>query len=415
MPFMQNRVPAVEEWEARQKLGGSVNVIQRPTWKQNVPDSMFATHPDWFPLINGKRTVDLHNYKLETTNPEVVKLFAKNAILSLKAHPSQYTASLSPTDFPYGWSESEESKALYDDKRWGYQMTTTLMLKFYHDVSATVSKEYPQGHLAGYIYDVYKAPPTNPESKKYLPLPPNFYPSLANNGDYGYRLYQANNRQEMEELISFWTKQSPKITYYGIPNRQDITSGVILPPAAGLLNYSFSLLTKYPVIGVLMYGNTTWGEGALGNYMIAKMMWNPKLDARQLQQEWLTRAYGAKAGNTMNQLYNKLDNWYNQYYQTKPSGYLYHLSDKLLKEVFAAHYPEMEQAFLEAKQELETPPQKARFELLEDNLVLLEATLREKKMLGDSFKSPLQRNEEQIQQILQKPYADFQLFPKRVP
>ncbi len=415
MPFMQNRVPAVEEWEARQKLGGSLNVIQRPTWKQNVPDSMFATHPNWFPLINGKRTVDLHNYKLETTNPEVVKFFAKNAIASLKAHPSQYTASLSPTDFPDGWSESEESKALYDDKRWGYQMTTTLMLKFYHDVSATVSKEYPHGHLAGYIYDVYKAPPTNPESKKYLPLPPNFYPSLANNGDYGYRLYQANNRQEMEELISFWTKQSPKITYYGIPNRQDNTSGVILPPAAGLLNYSFSLLTKYPVIGVLMYGNTTWGEGALGNYMIAKMMWNPKLDARQLQQEWLTRAYGAKAGSTMNQLYNKLDNWYNQYYQTKPSGYLYHLSDKLLKEAFAAHYPEMEQAFLEAKQELKTPQQKARFELMEDNLILLQATLREKKMLADDFKSPLQRDKQEIQQILQKPYTDFQLFPKRVP
>jgi hypothetical protein len=261
MPFMQNREPAVGQWEARQKLGASLNVIQRPTWKQNVPDSMFSEHPDWFPLIKGKRTLDLHNYKLETTNPQLVRHFAENAIASLQAHPGQYTASLSPTHFPDGWSESEESKALYDNRRWGYQMTTTLMLKFYHNVSQIVAREYPQGHLAGYIYDVYKAPPTNPESKKYLPLPSNFYPSLANNGDYGYRLYQANNRQEMEELISFWTKQSPKITYYGIPNRQDITSGVILPPAAGILNYSFSLLTKYPVIGVLMYGNTTWGKG----------------------------------------------------------------------------------------------------------------------------------------------------------
>jgi hypothetical protein len=415
MPFMQNRAQAVEQWEARQKLGASVNVIQRPTWKQNVPPSMFATHPEWFPMINGKRTVDMHNYKLETTNPELVRLFAENAIESLKAYPEKYTVSLSPTDFPNGWSESEESKALYDNKRWGYQMTTTLMLKFYHDVAAIVSREYPKGRVSGYIYDVYKSEPTNPESKKYLPLPPNFYPSLANNGDYGYRLYQENNRKEMEELVSFWTKQSPQINYYGIPNRQDNTSGVILPPAAGLLNYSFSILTKYPVKGVLMYGNTTWGEGSLGNYLIAKMMWNPKLDARQLEKEWLTRAYGDKAGKTMNQFYKKLDDWYSKYYQTKPSGYLYHLSDKLLKVVFAKHYPEMERAFLQAKQELKTPQQKARFQLLEDNLILLQATLREKKMLVDSFKSPLQRNEGQIQQILQKPYADFQLFPKRVP
>jgi hypothetical protein len=415
MPFMQNRENAVMEWEARQKLGASVNVIQRPSWKQNVPPSMFATHQEWFPVINGKRTVDMHNYKLETTNPELVKLFAENAIESLKDHPEKYTASLSPTDFPDGWSESEESKALYDNKRWGYQMTTTLMLKFYHDVAEIVSKEYPKGQLAGYIYDVYKSPPTNPESKKYLPLPSNFYPSLANNGDYGYRLYQEYNRKEMDELVSFWSKQSPRITYYGIPNRQDNTSGVILPPAAELLNYSFSILTKYPIKGVLMYGNTTWGEGALGNYLIAKMMWNPKLDAKQLQIEWLERAYGTKAGNTMNRFYNELGGWYSKYYQSKPSGYLYHLSDKILKDVFATHYPEMEQAFLQAKQDLETPQQKARFQLLEDNLILLQATLREKKMLADDFKSLLQSDEGQIQQILKKPYADFKLFPKRVP
>lgn len=415
MPFMQNREKAVEQWEARQKLGASVNVIQRPSWKQNVPPSLFTTHPEWFPLINGKRTIDLHNYKLETTNRDLVRLFAKNAIDSLKTHSDLYTISISPTDFPDGWSQSEESKVLYDNKRWGYQMTTTLMLKFYHDVSEIVSKQYPPGRLAGYIYDVYKAPPTNPESKKYLPLPSNFYPSLANNGDYGYRLYQASNRKEMEELISFWTKQSTKITYYGIPNRQDNTSGVILPPAAGLLNYSFSLLTKYPVKGVLMYGNTTWSEGALGNYLIAKMMWNPKLDARRLQKEWLTRAYGTKAGKTMNLFYNKLDDWYNQYYQTKPSGYLYHLSDNLLKNVFAAHYPEMEQSFLKAKREFETPQQKARFQFLEDNLILLEATLREKKMLPEDFESSFESDEEHVQQILKKPYADFKLFPKRVP
>jgi len=411
MPFMQNRETAVIEWESRQKLGASVNVIQRPTWKRNVPPSMFATHPEWFPVINGKRTIDLHNYKLETTNQQLIKLFAENAIASLKDHSGLYTVSLSPTDFPRGWSESEESKALYDNKRWGYQMTTTLMLKFYHDVAQIVSNEYPQGRLSGYVYDVYKSPPTNPESKKYLPLPSNFYPSLANNGDYGYRLYQIENRQEMEELISFWTKQSSRLTYYGIPNRQDNTSGVILPPAAGLLNYSFSLLTKYPVKGVLMYGNTTWSEGSLGNYMIAKMMWNPKLDGKELQKEWLLRAYGVKAGKTMNQFYNNLDAWYNEYYQSKPSGYLYNVSDKLLNAVFAKHYPEIEQAFLKANKELNTEKQKARFKLLEDNLIVLQATLRKKKMLSEDFESPLQRNEAQIQQILQKPYADFQLFP----
>lgn len=415
MPFMQNREPSVIQWEAFQKLGASVNVIQRPTWKQNVPDSMFATHPEWFPLIKGKRTIDMHNYKLETTNPFLIRRFADNAIQTLQEHPEQYTVSLSPTDFPNGWSESDESRAFYDERRWGYQMTTTLMLKFYHDVSEILAKEYPNGRLAGYLYDVYKSPPTNPESYHYLPLPANFYPTLANNGDYGYRLYQENNKKLMEELLAFWTKQSTQITYYGIPNRHDNTSGVILPPATALLNFSFNMLTKYSIKGVLMYGNTTWSEGALGNYIIAKMMWNPQLNADTLQKEWLDDAYGVESGQIMNLFYHKLEDWYHQYYQTKPSGYLYHLSDPLLRAVFANHYIEMEHAFLMAKQKLQTAQQKARFQLLEDNLILLQATLRRKNMLMDDFKSPFQRNEEELQKILEKPYSDFQLFPKRIP
>jgi hypothetical protein len=61
--------------------------------------------------------------------------------------------------------------------------------------------------------------------------------------------------------------------------------------------------------------------------------------------------------------------------------------------------------------ELNTEKQKARFQLLEDNLILPHSTLRKKNMLSEDFKSPLQGNEAQIQQILQKSYADCQLFP----
>lgn len=404
------RGSGVDAWATRQKLGFSVAARSGPTWKRIVPPSMMVTHPEWFPMIKGKRTIDNRNYKLETTDPGLVAHFAKSAIQSLKENPAE-CVSLSATDFPDGWSESEPSKALYDQKRWGYQVTTTLMLKFYHDVAEIVAKECPEGRLSGYIYDVYKAPPTNPASKKYLPLPANFYPTLANNGDYGYRLYQQHSRDEVAELLSFWTQQSPNLTYYGIPNRLDVTTGVILPAAPGILNYLFSQITKYPVKSILLYGHTSWSEGSIVNYINTKMMWNPNLDARSLQAEWLARAYGSEAGATMNELYDKLDRWFDAYYNTRPKGYLYSLSDNLLNTVHAAHYSEIERLILKAKSELATPLQAARFQLLEDNVILMQSILRNKKMLPDDLSSPLRRTPEQIQELRQKTYGDFPLFP----
>jgi hypothetical protein len=404
------RGSAVDAWDLRLKLGRSVSARSAPTWKRIVPSAMMETHPEWFPLIIGERAIDNKNYKLETTDPGLVRHFVQSAIQSLKANPAE-CVSLSPTDYPDGWSESEPSQALYDKKRWGYQVTTTLMIKFYHDVAALVAAECPEGRLSGYIYDVYKAPPTNSASERYLPLPTNFYPTLANNGDYGYRLYQKRSRAEVTELLSFWTRQSSHLTYYGIPNRLDVTAGIILPPAPGILNYLFSQLTKYPVSGILLYGHTSWSEGAITNYIDAKMMWNPQLDASDLQAEWLARAYGPRAGTTMNELYNKLDAWFDAYYNTNPKGYVYNLSDSLLNAIHAAHYPEIERLCVKAKGELETPKQRARFQLLEDNLILMQAILRDKKMLPDDLMSPLQRTPDQIKGLRQKSYGDFQLFP----
>lgn len=404
------RGAGVDAWEARQKLGRSVSAGSGPTWKRMVPPDMMKDHPEWFPLIKGQRVIDNKNYKLETTDPGLVSHFAQRAVQSLIANPVE-CVSLSPTDFPGGWSESEASRALYDEKRWGYQITTTLVIKFYHDVAEIVARECPTGRLSGFIYDVYKAPPTNPESRGYLPFPQNFYPTLANNADYGYRLYQKRSRDELTELLSFWTRQSPHLTYYGIPNRLDVTAGVILPMAPGILTYLFSQLTSYPVEGILLYGHTSWSEGSMVNYANARMMWNPHLDARNLQQEWLDRAYGITAGATMNDLYNKLDRWFEAYYNTGPKGYLYDLSDNLLSGVHAAHYAEIERLFLKARGELATAKQAARFQLLEDNVILMQSILRDKKLLPADLKSPLQRTPEEIRELRLKPAGDFQLFP----
>src|SRR5690606_26139892 len=124
-------------------------------WEDTVPAKLYNEHPEWFAMDNnGKRPKPPERvYKLETTNPELVRYFADKAIAALKADPHKTSYSLSPSD-GLGWSLSPESKALYDPAPPGRPRpsVTPLVLKFYRDVAAIVEKEYPQGKVGGFLY-----------------------------------------------------------------------------------------------------------------------------------------------------------------------------------------------------------------------------------------------------------------------
>ncbi|MEO6907793.1 MAG: DUF4838 domain-containing protein, partial [Abditibacteriaceae bacterium] len=108
------------------------------SWTETVPESLWDTHPDWFAMNeNGQRRnpYQTPSYKLETTNPGLVKYFAEKAIAAMKANPEMYSYSLSPSD-GWGWSQSPESKVVFDPPTPGSPIpsVTPLILKFYSDV-----------------------------------------------------------------------------------------------------------------------------------------------------------------------------------------------------------------------------------------------------------------------------------------
>jgi hypothetical protein len=409
-PYIQNGKTVVRQWEARQKLGFSFNIVHWHNWTQVVKPEYYAEHPDWFAMINGKRQKPnpRADYKIESTNPEVVRLFADTAIAALKKNPEINTYSISPSDGG-GWSESPESKALYDQTPSGKLSVTPLVLKFYNDVAKIVGQEYPQGKLAGYIYAAYLYPP----SKGDVTLPDNFYPVIAPSINYGFKLYHDDVQKDFAQLMSGWSKVTPHLLYYDLPNWITPSSGILTSAAPDLLNIIFKSLIRNNVKGVYIYGLDAWSNAAMPNYVMAKMMWNPELDAHQLQREWLLRAYGSQAGMAMGDLYNNLDNWYRDYFRnfTETKSASYKLTDETLKNLYTPHYVELEQLFLKAQNQPMTKVQQKRLQLIADNLSLLQWTLRSKKMLPADYQSPLTKSNAEIVKILQQPDPGYQLFP----
>ncbi len=396
----------------------------------------YQEHPEWFAMNkNGKREYPRDTAaKLETTNPELIEWFAGQAIATLKASKRPIAFSLSPSD-GYAWSESPESRALYEEfpdyalqghkeqALRGIPATSSLIVKWYQDVAQIVEKEYPEGRLTGYLYSSFVYPPTKIDAK----LPKNLVPFIAPAGNYGYQLYRPETQLYFKTVMDEWAKVvAGDWYYYDIPIRllrhssADIdrpndfpaTSANVTPTAPDILNIIFGQLAKSHIKGGILYGIPSGSNGALHNYLLAKMQWNPKLDAHEVQREWLQRAYGKEAGMVMEQFYAKLDEWFREYYQ-REKQVTYELTRGMLKEIYGGHYAELEALFLQAKSRPMTAVQKERLQLIEDNLVALQWRLRNAHYLPESFVSPLQRSDAQIGTLINEgdKRSDFPLFP----
>jgi len=443
----------ITQWTNLMKLGGSVSIEMNHNWwqtingdpfnaSQNTPavKALYQAHPEWFAMdASGNRPFPKDSTsKMETTNPDFVHWYAEKAIEALKSSKRPTTYSLAPTDGS-GWSESPESKALYDPVpsplydaagSLGKPGMSSLVRKWYHDVAEIVAKEYPQGRLAGYLYGDYVYPPVKFTEK----IPDNFIPVVCGIGTYGYPLYRKDNQERYKNVMDSYAANSNEKYYYDLPNQVALQlpaeigdgdfaggTGIITPAAPDILNTVFSTLRRDKFQGAMIYGSPSWSNTALANYLIAKMEWDPTLNAEDLQHEWLQRAYGPKAGAAMEEFYEKLNTWWRAYYQQDMKQSLvvqghisYFLTQGMLKDIYATHYGEMEKLILQAASQNMTPQQQQRFELIENNFIVLQWRLRNAGFLPESFPSPLQRDDAQINAIITKVNPDFPNFPGAV-
>jgi hypothetical protein len=407
MPYIQSRQETVLDWQRRHKLGYSMRIEHAHNWLPVITPEMFKTHPEWFAEVNGKRLApEGDRYKIETTNPEVIQMFADAAIRAFRANPNLYMFSISPSDGGGGWSESAETQALLERDPHGNVSRTKLILKFYNDVAKIVGKEFPDRKIAGYIYTSYLYPPKDGVP----PMEPNLFIAIATSISYGYKMYRPAVQQEWDDIMKAWSSQTENLSYYDMFNWLRYNGGSLTPPAPEILNYAFPRLAKYKVKGTYIYGLEEWSQAGVNNYALAKLSWNPNLDARGVCNEFYRRAYGEAAAVHIQQLYELLDAKVKEFYLAdKDASYV--ANPKYRKNVLAANYPQIEQLYLAAQAAATnaTPAQKARLAFFRDNLIVMQWTLRSENVLPVMTNSPLYRTDAEVEAVIGKVNPAFGL------
>ena len=402
-----SRYVPVLDWMKHQRLTNSLHPFVTGyghSWDDYLKPADFAEHPEWKPSSgnferNGKVTFFC------TTAPGLVELFAKRVIETMDRNPKREMSSISPTDGG-GFCTCKRCKPLLDTDPHGKTSHARAVLTFYQRVGEIIARERPGRRLGGFVYYNYQYPPVNAPK-----LPDNVSLCWAPLNYYGYGLLKPVYRAEFESVMKRWSEITPHLFYHNYSTWMRSFHGAPLPVSLDILKRELPTAAQNKAWGARMVGTSAWGVNAPINYLLAKQLWNPRLDVSAALNEWLARAYGPGWPH-MRALYNELDAKMAAHKETQSpiyKGANYEVNEEVMKTIYAPLFATMEQHYRATLAECAADTQRARLQMFGDNLIQLHFALRQAKLIAEDSESIFHRDDTAFAQFLKQMETTFSL------
>ena len=244
------------------------------------PKVNFPIHPEWFSLINGKRT-DV-NAQLCTTNPELRAYMLQRVKELLRANPGATIVSVSQNDC-FNQCQCDRCQALAKEQ--GSQAAPVIDLANY--IADGIAKEFPNVAVDTLAYQWSRHAP------KTLKPRPNVIVRLCSiECDFGQPLNAKKNESFSADVVD-WSRLTNRLYVWDyVTNFRRYIQPM---PDEAVLGPNLKFLYDHGVRGVFEEGSTA--NGAAGEefkaWVLAKLLWNPRADDKALIAEFLNGYYGA--------------------------------------------------------------------------------------------------------------------------
>ena len=248
------------------------------------PEKYFKDHPEWFSQINGVRTAA--NAQLCLTNEEMRRELVKNLKERLRANPRATIASVSQNDC-FNPCTCPECRAV--DEAEG--SPSGALLRFVNAVAADIEPEFPNVTIDTLAYQYTRKPP-----KLARPRPNVIVRLCSIECSFSRPLDDASNKDFFEDLKG-WSKIADRLFIWDYTT--DFAHYIQPHPNLQVLGPNIRLFAENKVRGIFEQGAyQSWGSemAELRSWVLAKLLWNPRLDPRRLRQEFLDGYYGPAAG-----------------------------------------------------------------------------------------------------------------------
>lgn len=290
-----------EHYALKNKHGGR-SVVYYPfvhSFDSLIPRELYAQHPDYFPLVKGKR-IDGYVQRC-LSNPEVFKLARTKVREWIRDHPEANIISVSQND-TLNYCQCEKCKGLDDAEG----SPAASLIKFVNAIAADLERDHPNIRVDTLAYQYTRKPPKTLRPRKNViirlcSIECCFAHSLET-------CDSAENKRFREDIIA-WQPIAPALYIWDYtPNFGHYQQPF---PNFDALQPNVQFFVQHGVQGLFEQGNYSgggYGEmGPLRAYLLAKLLWNPNTDIERHKAEFLD-AYFGKAAPAIHDYLELLEN-----------------------------------------------------------------------------------------------------------
>lgn len=259
------------------------------------PSKFAATHPEFYPMIKGKRVIpkDDNDFRWQPnfSAPGIVDAAAHEIEQYFESHPEASSYSLGVNDLRF-FDDTAESKARRSGKTnaFGYEDVSDDYFLWANAVVGQVSKRYPDKLYGLLAYSAVAAPPEKSGVASQI-VPFITYERL--------RWADPVLREQDQAMTTSWGEVSKALGWYDyVYGRNYLTPRLWPHQMQEYLRWGAAHRVKYYTAE--LYPN--WGEGPKA-WVTTKLLWNPEQNVDALLDDWYQNAVGAEAAPKLRAYY----------------------------------------------------------------------------------------------------------------
>ena len=263
-----------------------------------MPDDKFKEHPDWFPMINGKRQA---KGQFCTRNEEAVRFYADNLIRFLKDNPEIEYFAPWPNDIPPhiepggGWCRCPLCKDTSSFNRY---------MEFGNRIYTELKRAVPNVRFTHFAYGGHLTPP-----EKQRPLPELTVTICTWGRDFSVPFDDARTRQHFRDVFARWrqmcTEAKNPLILHDKYARHFLLGFHPLP--LPVMQEDLRWFRRQGIDGFeLPCGYMGRRTKSFNLYVLSRLMWDADADVDAIVDDYFNRCYGESAA-VMRKAYEEVE------------------------------------------------------------------------------------------------------------
>ena len=249
------------------------------------PAKYFQQHPEWFSLVKNQRVSD--RSQLCLSNEAMRDELIKNLKQRLRANPEATIASVSQNDW-HNYCTCDACRAVDDEEG----SPAGSMLRFVNAVAAEIETEFPHVAISTLAYQYTRKPPRITKPR------PNVIVRLCSiECSFSVPLSHERNRAFRDDIVG-WSKICKRLYIWDYVT--NFRHHMLPHPNLRVLGPNVRFFVDHSVRGIFEQGAYTTNGAEMAElraWVLARLLWNPSLDADQLIDEFLSGYFGPAGGH----------------------------------------------------------------------------------------------------------------------